>query len=275
MCFLGTLLLVQAASCSEASQAACESGAHSAVSVSLLVPSVPLKCSPNGLKTAEATFCGYNEGACDQECNSDVGSVLTSIGAKGKWADGALTIESFPPQEEKICFVCSQSRAAACTVVDIAKAAPSCTNKGVSGGVQARDLDLTLAEMETVYFSCPDTHQLSPEAASEAYDADCGEVAGPLPEGLVGEGNNTSKAYSLTLQKAPKTAVTVCYKCGTKKVLQTGTPENCRIKVTTQTTAQPPPPSDGDSPPASGAVIPTTSILLACVIAVATSRHVW
>ncbi|PHJ24401.1 hypothetical protein CSUI_001748, partial [Cystoisospora suis] len=93
---------------------------------------------------------------------------------------------------------------------------------------------------------------------------------------LVGEGNSTSKAYSLTLQKAPKIAVTVCYKCGTKSVVQTGAPENCHIKVTTQTTAQPSPPSDGDSPPPSGAVISEMSILLGCVIAVATSSyHVW
>ncbi|PHJ24400.1 sag-related sequence srs27b, partial [Cystoisospora suis] len=162
-CLLGTLLLVQNASCSESSQAVCESGMHSA-SVSLLVPSVPLKCSQDGpVKAAGAKFCGYHGGACDEACNPDPASILKSMKANGTWSKDVLTIDSFPPQKEKICFVCSDSRAVACTVVvDIAKAAQSCTNGKAKEDVQARNLDLTLAETQTVYFSCPDTDQLSP-----------------------------------------------------------------------------------------------------------------
>lgn len=264
---LGTLLLVRAAPCVGEQTITCESGTRSAA-VSPVVPSVTLSCAETqelSSRTLDMKLCAHKGDTCTEDTVQNADKVLKSIGAIGTWSGNRLAVTQFPSKNEKISFICKKQQQATCTVVvDISKAAESCIREQS----QAKDLNLTLSENETVYFRCPEEDMLSPVSAGLAYNGDCQGTATELPGELKRAQNDTTKAYSLTLVKSPAKVTSVCYKCGAT-ASDTKAAENCFIKVTTQTTTQPP----SGPPTSSGIATSQASIMLAWGIALATLRH--
>lgn len=109
--FFATLLLVQAASCTEEEQVkTCASGTLSA-SVSPVEPSVSIQCGQlqgNRLRSVNMMFSLFVGEACDEKSSEDaIDNVLAPLDAAGEWSGPKLTITKFPPRNGKVCLLCS------------------------------------------------------------------------------------------------------------------------------------------------------------------------
>lgn len=272
---LAALLLVRSALGDEEVAKVCSAGTLVA-SVSPIAPSVSFQCAETqqdqGQTRAPAMqFSAYTGDSCNKkQTQATVDSVLRPLNAGGSWSGTKLTLSKFPAQNEKICLLCKNAEAVTCTVVvDIAKDAATCSRSGE----KAVDLDLTLAENETVYFRCPDQDKLSPQTATKAYKEDCRREPEPLLEGMVRNGNDKTMAYTLSLEKPPATTKTFCYKCGASSEKREAAP-HCYIKVTTQATTPATTDPSHTSTTTSGTAISEASVASACSIAVA-SLAIW
>lgn len=276
--FIGTLALLQAQPRIVAAPIACTTGTIAA-SVTPVEPAVSLQCGNSaavGGQALQPEFCAYEGERCkDESPTSDVSTIFQTLEAEGKWATNTLSITAFPKtKNEKICLLCRDAGTVRCkVVVSIPEDARSCSREAE----KPTNLDLTLAQNETVYFRCPNGDVLSP--AEGAYEEDC-QTAATLPSGLVRKDNKEAHAYSLTLGTAPEAEKTFCYVCGAEP-REKAKAQECFVKVTTQAKTQTPtqtttqattrPP--GGSPTTSGTVTSQLSVTLGCGLALTILRY--